>query len=41
VVGNANRLRRYHLASLGPTAQPRAIEPQVEICAGERQAVAP
>jgi Cu+-exporting ATPase len=41
VVGNANRLRRYHVAPLEPTAQPPTIEPQVETGAGERQPVAP
>jgi Cu+-exporting ATPase len=41
VVGNANRLRRYHVAPLEPTAQPPTIEPQVESGAGERQPVAP
>jgi len=38
VVGNANRLRRYHVEPLLP-AEPPTIEPQVEIGAAEREPV--
>ena len=39
VVGNANRLRRYHVEPL-PPAEPPTIEPQVEIGAAQREPVA-
>ena len=39
VVGNANRLRRYHAEPL-PPAQPPTIEPQVEIGGAQREVVA-
>ena len=39
VVGNANRLRRYRVQPLPPTAEPSAIEPQVETGAAQRQSV--
>ena len=39
VVGNANRLRRYHVEPL-PPAQPPMIEPKVEIGGAQREVVA-
>ncbi|WP_264055992.1 HAD-IC family P-type ATPase [Mycobacterium nebraskense] len=39
VVGNANRLRRYHAEQL-PPAQPPTIEPRVEIGGAQREVVA-
>jgi P-type Cu+ transporter len=39
VVGNANRLRRYHIEPL-PPVEPPTIEPQVEIGAAQHETVA-